>query len=469
MPSTFPGSLDNFPTNLAAGAVHTSALQNNLNDAVNKIEAKVIKEAPINVEWPEYGAVGDETTNDYAAINTAIAAVPATGGAVFLPRVHKINTGLLIDNKPVSLIGPTPSNPTSYGAGLKAAAGITAVEIRNGTNGRGARSRIENLHIVGSDTAPGSNPGVKLSANGVAMMGCAVEAFGGAGVHVRSGTLADAFVVDGVYNANCWYLERVRVYNNKTNGLFVEGIDSNAGNAVMLDSTGNTGWGVYDQSAFGNCYWGPHLDGNTLGAVRIGTQSQGCRFFGIYKEGDATPALQIDAGAAGNWVDFRVLTSAAGQTITDNSATFDNVIHTPVGFFRQNRILLGNPALATVGVNIDYTGFYLGSAQDVIFSRTAANTLGFTTCDLSIDTAGRGVKIKEGANARMGTATLVAGTVVVSTTAVATGDRIFITPVNTGGTAGFLSYTITNGTSFTVTSSSGTDTRTFNWLIVRPA
>lgn len=90
--------------------------------------------------------------------------------------------------------------------------------------------------------------------------------------------------------------------------------------------------------------------------------------------------------------------------------------------------------------------------------------------NLTLGTIGGGVRIKEGTNARMGTATLVAGTVVVSTTAVTANSRIFLTGQNTGGTAGALRVSArTAGTSFTITSTSGTDTGAVAWMIVEPA
>jgi len=93
-----------------------------------------------------------------------------------------------------------------------------------------------------------------------------------------------------------------------------------------------------------------------------------------------------------------------------------------------------------------------------------------TNGNISITTAGKGLKVKDGANATFGTgAVLVGGTLVVSTTAAITASAIFLQVSTTGGTQGHLSYTISNATSFTVTSTSGTDTSTFNWLIIDPA
>lgn len=67
---------------------------------------------------------------------------------------------------------------------------------------------------------------------------------------------------------------------------------------------------------------------------------------------------------------------------------------------------------------------------------------------------------------RMGAATLVAGTVTVANRIVTANSRIFLTRATTGGTTGHLSYTISAGASFTITSSSNTDTSVINWLIM---
>jgi len=74
------------------------------------------------------------------------------------------------------------------------------------------------------------------------------------------------------------------------------------------------------------------------------------------------------------------------------------------------------------------------------------------------------------ANTSIGTATLIGGTKTVSTTAVKTGSRIFISRNTPGGTVGHLSApaaSITNGVSFVINSSSGTDTSTVNWWVIQ--
>jgi hypothetical protein len=89
--------------------------------------------------------------------------------------------------------------------------------------------------------------------------------------------------------------------------------------------------------------------------------------------------------------------------------------------------------------------------------------------NLQLTTAGNKLKIATGSNASIGTATLVAGTVTVSTTAVATGSIIIVSCNTPGGTQGILSApvgSITNNTSFVINSSNAADTSTVNWWII---
>jgi hypothetical protein len=85
-------------------------------------------------------------------------------------------------------------------------------------------------------------------------------------------------------------------------------------------------------------------------------------------------------------------------------------------------------------------------------------------------TAGGGLAVAEGTNARMGRATLVAGTVVVANTSVTATTEIFLTCQTPGGTPGFLRVSArTAATSFTILSSSGSDTSVVGYLLVEPA
>lgn len=90
--------------------------------------------------------------------------------------------------------------------------------------------------------------------------------------------------------------------------------------------------------------------------------------------------------------------------------------------------------------------------------------------DLKVTTAGNGLYVKEGTNACMGAATLVGGTVTVNTNKVTANSRILLTGQNASGTAGAVGVSArTAGTSFTILSTSGSDTRSIGWMIVEPA
>lgn len=110
------------------------------------------------------------------------------------------------------------------------------------------------------------------------------------------------------------------------------------------------------------------------------------------------------------------------------------------------------------------------TARDTTLARSAAGILSVTTGSFSVTTAGSGLAVKEGSNAKQGTAALTAGSVVVSNTSVTATSRIFLTSNADGGTPGFLRVSArTAGTSFTITSSSGTDTSTVAYQIFEPA
>lgn len=77
-----------------------------------------------------------------------------------------------------------------------------------------------------------------------------------------------------------------------------------------------------------------------------------------------------------------------------------------------------------------------------------------------------GIKQAEGANAKQGVATLVAGTVTVNNTSITANSRIMLTSNVDGGTPGWLRVSAkTVGTSFVITSSSGSDTSVVAWVI----
>lgn len=90
-----------------------------------------------------------------------------------------------------------------------------------------------------------------------------------------------------------------------------------------------------------------------------------------------------------------------------------------------------------------------------------------TAGNLRVTAAGKGLTITEGSNAKMGTATLVAGTVTVNTTAITANSRVYLTIQSASGSIGvqYLANVVA-GTSFDIVSTNPADTSTVAWLIV---
>jgi hypothetical protein len=272
-----------------------------------------------------------------------------------------------------------------------------------------------------------------------------------------------------------------RAVSNRTHGISIE----NTASPVYL---GQVVFALNGQGASGSNY-DLNWSGSAVGSVTASHFSSPITSVGV---AGVQQSVNITAGqdVSFNAVKFAGTSAASTNWFTnlpDAVLLADSVFNfrTPVSFadvIASQPSASGNTALSTNVGNLDAFDRFrlLGSgamswgpgsgARDVTVARNAANRLDLTTADLRIASIGRGLEIAEGSNAKMGLATLVAGTVTVSTTAVAANSRIFLTAQSTGGTAGALRISARSaGTSFTITSTSGTDTSTVAWHIVGPA
>ena len=193
--------------------------------------------------------------------------------------------------------------------------------------------------------------------------------------------------------------------------------------ATTLDSTGTTSiaTGAASVANIGNGTGTIGFFGVTA-AARPGATTDikdGLALMGLLTNGGATP-LNLDGGAFNAGTVTATTTVAAGTTLT-----------------------AGTTITATLG-NI-----------------TATNG------NLSLATAGNKIIIATGANASVGTSdAMVAGAVTVATTACSITAKVFYCAATTGGTPGHVSITAQDGSGFTLTSSSNTETSTFNWWII---
>lgn len=195
-------------------------------------------------------------------------------------------------------------------------------------------------------------------------------------------------------------------------------------------------------------------------------------------------AVTVTAGAAGGSIDTRANGSRAGGAINTSAGA-----SAAGGAISTNN---GGGAINTAGVGLVEFGV-AATRTSLVGSATAARTVTMpdatTTLaglavaqtfsanqtingNLTLNTAGNGLSIREGSNAKMGTATLAAGTVTVNTTQVTANSRVFLTVQSLGTVAVPTPIAVTArtaGTSFTITSSDVTDTSVVAWMIVEPA
>jgi hypothetical protein len=170
---------------------------------------------------------------------------------------------------------------------------------------------------------------------------------------------------------------------------------------------------------------------------------------------DTNPALAFDAAGGLKFLPD----PGSGLTANANGAAINLIVNGTGQNISGLRFSAGK-----VGVRLD-TATNLASLG--VNGLLVSNVL---SVDLKLGTAGNGFYVKEGTNATMGTAVLVAGIVTVNTTKVTANSRVFLSRQVAGGVHGNLSLAnVVAGTSFDIASDTALDKSTVGWLIVEPA
>jgi hypothetical protein len=171
--------------------------------------------------------------------------------------------------------------------------------------------------------------------------------------------------------------------------------------------------------------------------------------YGIYPFNDGSGGSIYENG-----VSVQVLPAAAIATTTYR-VEYDG---TNVKYYQNNVLLRTTPRAVGLPLFVTSTFFQNGAfIKGLVWGQLPA-TLVLPT-------------VREGINARMGTAVLVAGTVVVTNAIVTANSRIFLSCQNLAGAAVPQAVSVTArtaGTSFTLTSASAIDTSTVAWEIIEP-
>lgn len=164
--------------------------------------------------------------------------------------------------------------------------------------------------------------------------------------------------------------------------------------------------------------------------------------------------MTSNSGGVANWVVMGTLTNVFTTITADTYLTGDLALQST---------LIAN-AWDAIGTN---------AAIDLKLTPKGTGDVAIVTGYLDILEAGSGISIAEGANGRMGSSTLVAGTKSIAIASVTANTRVFLTRTTAGaGAVGFLVSDISVPGTLTVSSvdalgvSAATDTSSFDYLCI---
>jgi len=295
--------------------------------------------------------------------------------------------------------------------------------VTNSTYGVGASTTTGTITIGGTAQTGtmtlGSSSGTNIVAIGAGTGATTVNIAGGAGsakaVNIATGAVANVVTIGTV---------------------------SGAASMSLLVGTGNFA-----------------LNGNAASTYTIGaaTTTGTITIGGTSQTGTAT----LFGGDGAQTISIANNTGIKTINIAGDSATSANIIKIGTGAGAQTLTLGSTNTTSATTIN------------------AGSGNVNVTGANLKIATTGKGLQVKGGVVTDMvGTGVLTAGTQTIANTNIATGDLIFIQRIGAAAsvTLGELSYTISNGASFTVTSlilgtpgsTQTADVSTYAYFIVRP-
>jgi hypothetical protein len=265
-------------TEAAASAASAAAAIVNADAALVAIEATVATSGftlaqlassglPLNVKW--FGATGNGTTNDSAAILAAIAYAKTIrvlgygyaegGGRLYFPKgVYNCGSTTIEWDFPLFIEGDFASGPAGGGSVLTWTADVTGIKVKVGAGG----SLIQNLLLKGA--YPSVTP-TESEAHGIDLWDKAtirdifIDGFAGNGIH------CDTF--NNAANCNGAEIHHPLVQNCR-NGIYLEGSDANGVHITCPQLFVNRRYGIWIKNTIGegliaggvyelNGYYGP--------------------------------------------------------------------------------------------------------------------------------------------------------------------------------------------------------------------
>ncbi|MFB7597267.1 glycosyl hydrolase family 28-related protein [Streptomyces sp. NPDC056160] len=392
-----------------------------------------------------FGAQGDGVADDTAAIQAAVdTASAAGGGTLYIPAGRYLLSNAITWASNVNARGDgsmsvlQSTNQNNDGIVGTDVSGITLQDLQLSGPGRGFGSAIRFTRYAAPSTT------------GITLRDLLIQSWGGDGVFCHQ--LAASL------------LHRVRV---RTCG----------GIAFHLQAPQDTVLGGASTSL-------------------IACSAEGCVTGGFWLDGMAYSSLtacavqQSPTGYRLDGCTAVTLTGCGAEQVTTGLTVYGGTGNTATGFNTQacdgtsvwltsnakGVVLAGIAEVAPASGATACLRTDAGTIATVLgLAAVTANALSGTVTRLdpgdgSLVLAGRTVVPSGGAAARMGTAVLAAGTATVNTTAIGANSVVQLTIQTPGGAVGSVYVNArTAGTSFTIKSTSSTDTSTVGWRVLDPA
>jgi hypothetical protein len=260
-----------------------------------------------------FGATGDGRTDDWTAFQTAIEAMSSPlfdesttpyGRTLLVPPGRYRLAQSLVLNRSIHLrgLGRFGDVILSFDNGLIGLIVEGADRLTGGPAGRAAEGAIiEGLRIEagegsGSGATDSRPTAAATGAHGVwfqtraTIRHCAIVGFRGDGIHIEATDAASESTTEGQSvpsTADGWAIETCLMDGNAGHGVFAS---ASGGVGTLLETTGNGGWGIHDESQFGNTYLQSHADANDSGPFQTTGGGNRSSFLGCVSERGPVPS-----------------------------------------------------------------------------------------------------------------------------------------------------------------------------------
>ena len=300
---------------------------------------------------------------------------------------------------------------------------------------------------------------------------------------IAAATAQDVQVYGGVFASKA-----VNVNVTLVGGTFTVGTEKNRG----------TNTGDQDLSSYATLTGTETLTNKTLTSPILTTPTLGAALATSIGIG-ATPSAELIEIKAGDNAGFTGITALAFWSTNTSYTTksriasnFDITYITQNARYNGGAWVADNTGKPTAGIQLvtissgdGHLDFYTSNTNnagqgtlnlrlDKDGNLLVGNTSGTEKIDVTGNIKASGNLISGGklvctSSARCGTATLVAGTVTVTSTGTTANTVVLLTRKTAGGTIGDLTWTVSAGASFTINSALATDTSTVAYLLIETA